>query len=512
MKATDSYKKLNNSPLKGIILFYTNKIIDKNLEVCLGAVADKIQTGKTPPKAFNKYYETEDINWFKPSDIGFDKYLIQAREKFSQIAVAERKATIYPANTMLIIGIGGGVGRVALLAEEGSSNQQITGITFKEGICPEYAYYYYLVREDYIKSQAKSMSFPILNQSKIKELKFKAPIMEEQKKFIIFIDYCWDCFQKGEKPQFEIFDIEEELKEYSSKQFQAINLDSVIKNEIQTQKTLLTQLKQAILQEAIQGKLTEEWRANNLDLISGENAAAALLNNIKAKKARLVKAGKIKKEKPLPPITEEENPFDLPEYWVWCRLGEILKTTSGGTPSRNNRSFWNGEISWYKSGELNDGILNSPSKEFITDKGLKGSSATLFPKGTLLIAMYGATAGKLAILDSEAATNQAVCGFFRNEQVSIEYLFFYLRANRKRMINDSWGMSQPNISQTYLRDFVFALPSFEEQNAIAEKVETLMKRCTALEQEIIQSEQHAQMLMQAVLKEAFEGGKKLEAV
>ena len=264
-------------------------------------------------------------------------------------------------------------------------------------------------------------------------------------------------------------------------------------------------LKQSILQEAIQGKLTEDWRKQNPDV----EPASELLKRIKAEKAQLVKEKKIRKEKPLPPITEDEIPFELPEGWVWCRLGEIFQTTSGGTPNRSNSKYWNGSITWYKSGELNDGLLSANSQEKITELGLNESSATLFPEGTLLIAMYGATAGKLAILGRDATTNQAVCGFYKNQLIESEYLFNFLMANRSKMISESWGMSQPNISQTYLKNFVFALPPLDEQKRIVQKVKGLMETVEHLKSEITQSEQHAQILMQAVLKEAFESKKEV---
>lgn len=288
---------------------------------------------------------------------------------------------------------------------------------------------------------------------------------------------------------------------------EAISKINAIVSQIQDPNRLaqISVLKQSILQEAIRGKLTAEWRAERQAAGIETEPVSELLKRIQAVKARLIKEKKIKKEKPLPPITEEEKPFELPEGWEWCRLGKIFQSTSGGTPSRSNAKYWNGEIDWYKSGELNDGLLVKTSQEKITDQGLKESSATLFQKGTLLIAMYGATAGKLSILGKNASTNQAICGFYENPQIETLYLFHFLFANRKKMVSESWGMSQPNISQTYLREFLFALPPYEEQKAIVEKVESLMAKCQELEKEISQSEQHAQMLMQAVLKEGFEG-------
>ncbi len=506
MKATDAYRKINNSPLKGIILYYTERISKAIGETNIGSVIAKIQTGKTPPKAISKYYESSDVNWFKPSDIGYSKYLVDAEEQFSLIAVKEKKATIYPKETLLMIGIGGGVGRVSILKEEGSSNQQITGLTFKENIFPEYAYYYYLVREDYIKSFAKSMSFPILNQESIKGLKFSYPEIEEQKEFVRFIDNCWESFLAQKIPNFDEYQIDFDLKEYSLKQFKSVNLIDSFNENIKNETKLLLLLRQSIIKDAIYGSLTASWRENNKEKESAEE----LYKLIKKDKEKKIKEKKIKKEKELDPITEDEIPHEIPENWVWCRLGELYSTTSGGTPLRANANYWFGDITWYKSGELTDSYLDAESEEKISEIGLKESSATLFPKGTLLIAMYGATAGKLSILNRDASTNQAICGFFYNEFIETKYLFYFLMAQRAKMISDSWGMSQPNISQTYLRNFVFALPPREEQKAIIEKVEVLMSKCLKLSEEIETLDKHGKTLMKAMFNETFETNKILE--
>src|SRR5690554_6444084 len=241
MKATDSYRLINESPLKGIILYYSNVVLENIKPVKLKTVISEIQTGKTPPKANSKYYQSQDIDWFKPSDIGRSKYLEEAEEKFSEIALKEKKGTLYPKNTLLIIGIGGGVGRVSLLRNEGSSNQQITGLLFNDEIFPEWAYYYYLVREDYVKSQAKSMSFPILNQAKIKNLDFKYPSKNEQIEVCKFLDHCWECYLNNALPEVETFQIPQELKTYTIKQFSVIKIDEGIKGLIENQKGLITE-------------------------------------------------------------------------------------------------------------------------------------------------------------------------------------------------------------------------------------------------------------------------------
>lgn len=270
--------------------------------------------------------------------------------------------------------------------------------------------------------------------------------------------------------------------------------------ELQFQNKFLLRLKQNILEEAIQGKLTNTWRENNQE----KESANDLYKLIKIDKEKKIKNKIIKKEKELDPIAEDEIPHKIPDNWIWCRLGELYSTTSGGTPLRANATYWSGDITWYKSGELTDTYLDAESEEKISEIGLKESSATLFPKGTLLIAMYGATAGKLSILNRDASTNQAICGFFFNEFIETKYLFYFLMAQRAKMISDSWGMSQPNISQTYLRNFVFALPPREEQKIIIEKVELLMNKCLKLSQEIETLDKHGKTLMKAMFNETFE--------
>ena len=270
------------------------------------------------------------------------------------------------------------------------------------------------------------------------------------------------------------------------------------------QQSHLTLLRQQILQDAISGKLTADWRAKNPEKITGECSAEHLLAAIKAEKKKLIAEKKIKKEKPLPPIAADEVPFDVPNGWEWCRLGGVFASTSGATPTRGDNNFWkDGSINWLKSGEMNDGIIDSESEEKITKKGFEKSSTFLFPKETVLIAMYGATAGKLAILNIESTTNQAICGFLKNNFIEQKFLFYFLKVVRKKMVAESWGQAQPNISQTYLKSFLFPLPPRAEQKAIVAKVESLFAYLSQLEEKIQHNAMSAEHLMQAFLGEVF---------
>ena len=169
---------------------------------------------------------------------------------------------------------------------------------------------------------------------------------------------------------------------------------------------------------------------------------------------------------------------ELPQGWAWARLGEIASTSSGGTPSRSNPSYFTGNIPWIKSGELGDGYVTEHS-ESISEAALADSSAKLFPKGTLLIALYGATVGKVGILTMDAATNQAVCGIFLPPWVELKFAFNYLFSLRREFIEQGKGGAQPNISQDIVRNTPFPLPPLPEQRRIVAKLEELFSKLDA---------------------------------
>jgi restriction endonuclease S subunit len=156
--------------------------------------------------------------------------------------------------------------------------------------------------------------------------------------------------------------------------------------------------------------------------------------------------------------------------WKIRTLGDVCRTSSGGTPSRSRPDFFSGNIPWVKSGELTDGLVSEVS-EFISDEALAGSSAKLLPVGTLLIAMYGATVGKLGVLTRAAATNQAVCAIFPPPELDPKFLFWYLRRQRSHLIAQAVGGAQPNISQTILRDLELPIPPLDQQREIVAELE-----------------------------------------
>jgi type I restriction enzyme S subunit len=190
--------------------------------------------------------------------------------------------------------------------------------------------------------------------------------------------------------------------------------------------------------------------------------------------------------------------------WINTTLGEICFTTSGGTPSRRNDNYYNGSIPWVKSGELDKGIIYE-TEEYITEEAIKNSSAKLFPKGTLLIALYGATIGKLAFLGTDASTNQAICGIYENENINSKYLYHYLFYKKRFLIGQGTGGAQPNISQTILKKLELPLPPLPEQRAIVVKIEQLLSELDNGIANLKTAQEQLKVYRQAVLKKAFEG-------
>lgn len=185
-------------------------------------------------------------------------------------------------------------------------------------------------------------------------------------------------------------------------------------------------------------------------------------------------------------------------------LGDVCKTTSGGTPSRSKPEYFQGSIPWVKSGELPDGLVTKNS-EYISDEAIRNSSAKLLPAGTLLIALYGATVGKLGILSRPAATNQAVCAIFPSEALDTKFLFWYLLSKRPYLIGQAAGGAQPNISQGVVRNLLVPVPTLREQHEIVAEIEKQFSRLDEAVANLKRVKANLKRYKASVLKDAVEG-------
>jgi len=235
-------------------------------------------------------------------------------------------------------------------------------------------------------------------------------------------------------------------------------------------------LRQKILDLAIHGKLVPQD--------PNDEPASVLLERIRAEKERLIKEGKIKRSRKTAKTSDtphyENVPFEVPENWEWTTLGEIGTWQSGATPSRLRKDYYDGNIPWLKTGDLNDGLITD-IPEFITQKALDETSVKLNPIGSILIAMYGATIGKIGILTFPATTNQACCACsdYKIEQM---YLFYFLLANKKVFIAMGGGGAQPNISKEKIAVTFMPLPPLTEQQRIVVEIERWFKLIDAIDQ------------------------------
>ena len=244
-------------------------------------------------------------------------------------------------------------------------------------------------------------------------------------------------------------------------------------------------IRKSILQEAIQGKLVPQ--------IAEEGTAQELLEQIKTEKQKLVKEGKLKKStlatsvifrgddnkyyeqigKKCLDITEQ-IPFEIPNSWTWARMGQVGDWGAGSTPLRGNQDYYGGNILWLKTGELNNDIVYD-TEEKITQRAFQDCSLRMNKIGDVLIAMYGATIGKLAIVGKELTTNQACCGC-TPYVVYNWFLIYFLMASRDSFIKKGEGGAQPNISRVKLVEHLIPLPPLNEQKRIVKRIETLFEQ------------------------------------
>ncbi len=196
---------------------------------------------------------------------------------------------------------------------------------------------------------------------------------------------------------------------------------------------------------------------------------------------------------------------DLPAGWTNGQLGNVAEWGSGGTPSRTRPEYYGGNIPWIKTGELSKGIIKD-TEEKITELGLKNSSAKIFKKGSVAIALYGATIGKTSILGIDAATNQACAvGLPIEGLITTEYLHYYLMSQKVGFVNSGQGGAQPNISQGIIKSWAIPLAPFDEQKRIAKKLDSLLARVDSCQTHLERVPQILKRFRQSVLAAATSG-------
>ena len=239
-------------------------------------------------------------------------------------------------------------------------------------------------------------------------------------------------------------------------------IDKAYEEYRELQQTMKTKL----LDLAIQGKLTDQ-RAE-------DGNARDLLKEIQAEKEKLIKEKQIKKEKPLPEITEEEKTFDIPENWMWVRLGEmILNHIGGGTPDKSNEAYWNGDIPWMSVKDVHqDSMYADRTIDSITPAGLENSSSNLIEANRLIVVMRMAV-GRAVINKLPVAINQDLRALFFRDNVTQEYILRIF----KILKFETSGMTVKGIKLWVLLNTPIPLPPLAEQKRIVAKLDELLPLC-----------------------------------
>jgi type I restriction enzyme S subunit len=248
----------------------------------------------------------------------------------------------------------------------------------------------------------------------------------------------------------------------------------------------IKKLRELILELAVRGKLV-------LQDVNDE-PASVLLERIAAEKAQLVKEGKLKKQKLLPEISDDEKPFELPDGWEWCRIGTIFNSImSGGTPSKRESSYWGGDIPWASVKDLGSSRSISTTQDFISRKGLDNGSK-LADVGDLLICTRMGL-GKIAVVKQPLAFNQDLKAVTLSTHIDIEFFINYYSTIKI----EGTGTTVAGITQDQLLNYVASIPPMEEQQRIVAKVDELMSLCDALEAQTEASISAHQTLVETLL-------------
>ena len=356
--------------------------------------------------------------------------------------------------------------------DEHESSSDIPSFDIVEKCNPEWIYYYFKQGNFYkeLEQYSKGTGSKRIHPNKIAHLEIPLPKRKEQDKIIEKI----------------------KLQE---------NIHSKLDNEIIEQKTLLTKLKQAILQEAVQGKLVSQNPS--------DESAVELLKKIKKEKERLIKEGKIKKGKELPAIEEDEIPYELPKGWVWCRLGDVCKKihygytasaikNSDGIKLLRITDIQNNKVNWRQ-------VPSCHIKESEIDK-------YLLRRNDILIARTGGTIGKSYLVGNIDDLKSVFASYLIRAipliNINPNYIKLFLGSNLywSQLLEGSMGTGQPNVNGVTLSKLKFPLPPLVEQRRIVEKVDAFMEFCDELELRVGENKEGSERLMGAVLGESFGNG------
>ena len=450
----------------------------------LGEV-NEIITGNTPSKNENTFWENKDIFFVKPDDLSQGRHLSFSKECIDKRAV--NKVRMLPKNTTLICCIGS-IGKVAYSEVESCSNQQINSLVAKEN-CVYPLYNYYLVNSIFFQSQmlenSSATTISILNKSSTKKLLFPLPPLNEQKRIVEKLDFL---FEKTKRAK-EI--IEE------------------IKVDIENRKI-------SILDRAFKGTLTSKWRNENKTSDVKELLKSINEEKIKKWEEDCLQAEKDGNKKPKKPtITEvkdmivpvDEQPYKLPDSWVWVRLGDIIDNIKYGYTASSQE---NGDAKLLRITDIQNDEVNWDTVPYcqISEEEFKTYQLKV---RDILIARTGGTIGKTFLIKEIPKNLKSVYAsylikFYPNKNISEIYLKNYFSTDLywKLLKMKSRGTGQPNVNSPSLQALLIPLPPLEEQQEIVRVLDEVLENENKVK-ELLELEERIDILEKSILHKAFKG-------
>ncbi|ENO1826519.1 restriction endonuclease [Vibrio parahaemolyticus] len=341
------------------------------------------------------------------------------------------------------------------------------------------------------------MAQPKMNQAKMNSILVLLPPEKEQQRIVAKVDELMVlCDQLDQQTEASIEAHQVLVATLLDTLTNSADADELMQNwarisehfdTLFTTEESIDQLKQTILQLAVMGKLVPQDPS--------DEPAAELLKRIAEEKAQLVKDKKIKKQKALPPINEDEKPFELPSGWEWERIGTFGVVGTGATPSRSNPKYWDDpKYNWVSSGETSE-LFVSTTKEKVSELAIQETNVSIYPSGTLIVAMYGQgkTRGQITELTEPAGTNQACAAIqlIEKNESHKDFVKLYFRKSYEELRSNAAGGAQPNLNVGKVQSTVIAVPPLNEQQRINTKVNELLTVCDHLKAhfEAVQSTQ-----------------------
>lgn len=406
-----------------------------------------ITSGGTPART-NSSFWNGNIPWVKIGDIR-NKYISTTEEKISEQGLNSSSAKIFPKGTILYT-IFATIGTVGILNIDAATNQAVAGVTFFGEYSRDYMYYVLIGLKDILVSKGKGMAQMNINLTILKNTPIPIPPLAEQKRIVEKIE--------------ELMPL---IEEYGKAEEQLSKLNAEFPDK----------LRKSILQQAVQGKLTERDPA--------DEPASELLKRIKAEKEALIKAGKIKKEKSLPAITDDEKPFDIPDTWEWVRLSDICNISDG---THQTPTYVEHGIPFISAQNVKPYRFLPENHRNVSYEDYLEYNKNISPeKGDILMARVGAGIGEAAIIDQDLEFSIYVSLTLikcYSKEFDMMYLLHVLNSPIGRKLAEKKtlgkGASQGNLNLIFIREFVLPIPPLHEQKRIVKCVEELLTMCDKL--------------------------------